>query len=143
MAKSNRKITTYPEEKEGKVRDANKKLKSQVRSLKKTIKQLESQVHTLSRSFDKSCDFIQHKLEDKKLEDILNMIDNFGYKETSRGRAKKKKIDKKPTKQKCPSCEATEGFKVIEFKSRGFAIESCTCGYSSRVNIADEGSKGS
>lgn len=144
MAKNNRNLSmSYPEEKEGKTKDANKKLKSQIRSLKKTVKQLESQVKTLSRSFDKSCDFIQTELKDKELPEILTMIDNFDHKETEKGRQLLKKPTEFSTFGNCPKCnvDTTKGFRITKFKARGFRVESCPCGYRTRIN--DEGSESS
>ncbi len=145
MAKSNRKLSpVYPEERENKTKDANKKLKSQIRSLKKMVKQLESKVKTLSRSFDKSCDFIQHKLDTRSLEEVLNMIDNFEYKETEKGRKviiQNKKTEFSDFSEQCPDCSSntTNGFKIFNFKSRGFSLKTCTCGYRSKVD--NEGSE--
>ena len=155
MAKNNSKSSIdYPEEKEGNTKDANKKLKSQIRSLKKTIKQLESQVGTLNRSFNKSCDFIQDKLEKRSLKDILNMIDTYDYKETEHGREQakiRKNIKKAEEKDdndiffitNCPRCnnDITKGFNVMRFN--GFKIENCSCGYRNRIEDGNAGSEGS
>lgn len=148
MAKNNRRLSmVYPEENEGKTKEANRKLKAQVKNLKKTVRQLESQVRTLNRSFDKSCDFIQHKLKNKGLKEILDMIDSFEYKETEYGRQKvreeKKKKEESSILQSCPRCnsDASNGFKIMSFAD--FKVETCPCGYRSRKDNGDEGNKGS
>lgn len=128
----NKSSMVYPEEREGKTKDANKKLKSQIRSLKKTIKQMDTQIKTLSRSFDKSCDFIQNELKDKKLPDILKMIDDFDFKETEKGRERFE--NEKQAGDSCPRCDSAFNFKVTHFKEKGFTLESCSCGYRKRVD---------
>lgn len=136
----------YPEEKEGNSKDANKKLKAQIKSLKKIIKNLESENKTLLRSFNKSCDFINQKLSDKNIKEIVEMIDDFDYKETENGRQEeeKKKKEKQTMKEKqkekeCPKCFAPQdrGYKVIDFTT--FKVHTCVCGYRSRINVENEG----
>lgn len=145
MRKNGRNVSAiYPEEKEGRTKDANKKLKSQIRNLKKTIKQLESSNHTLLRAYDKSCDFIQHELADKSLKQILTMVDNHEYKETKKGREKKtKKIEAEEAllHHKCPECGNMDG-EGYSLRNIGIIkIESCTCGYKKRKANPDEGIK--
>lgn len=142
--------TNYPEEKEGNAKDANKKLKAQIKSLKKIIKNLESENKTLLRSFNKSCDFINQKLSDKNIHEIIKMIDDFDYKETENGRQreeqkKKEKIiekeEKKEKQKECPKCFLSQenGFKIIDFTT--FKVYTCSCGYRTRVDVGDEGIK--
>lgn len=136
----------YPEEKEGNSKDANKKLKAQIKSLKKIIKNLESENKTLLRSFNKSCDFINQRLSDKNIREIVEMINDFDYKETENGRQREeeKKASKKKEKQsmkenECPKCFAPQdrGYKIIDFAT--FKVHTCVCGYRSRVNADNEG----
>lgn len=135
MAKNSRKSKVsvmYPEEREGRTKDANNKLKSQVRNLRKIVKQLEIENKTLSRAFDKSCDFIQDRLKGQSLGEILDMING-------------EKKPKKPKKAEafsdnCPKCENSEdeGYKTMVFEK--FIIKSCTCGYRSKK--AEESGEG-
>lgn len=141
MSNRNRNRVVYPEEKEFKTKDANNKLKSQVRSLKKALKIAESDNKTLSRAFDKSCEIIKNKLEGYSLEQVLQMIEDYEYKETEKGRrrdkiAKEKKenqVDKEDTpifnSQNCPKCgkNKEKGFSIMKFEK--FTISSCSCGY--------------
>lgn len=141
MPKNNRSFNVvYPEEREGRTKDANRKLRSQVKSLRKAVKRLEEENRTLFRAFGKSCDFIQHKLSDKNLEQVLRMVENFNYKETKKGidLANKKKESKK--EESCPDCENSEGYKEMVFET--FEIKYCSCGYRSKVE-KDEGVQGS
>lgn len=126
-------VQVYPEEREGRVKDANKKLKSQVRQLKKQLKQLETQNKTLQRAFNKSCDFIQSKLENKSIKEILNMINSFDHKETERGR--EKQAENKPLENKCPKCDKKEkqGYSIMHFNS--VVLKKCECGYEERVKL--------
>lgn len=141
MAKNNRKLrTVYPEEKEGRVKDANKKLKSQIRNLKKTVRHLESENRTLARAFDKSCDFIQNRLENRSLSQILKMIDEFDYKETEIGReqVELEKIEIKAFEaERCPDCnkDKKEGFAMLDLGS--FIVRSCGCGFKSKVSKSE------
>lgn len=148
MGKSNRRLNlVYSEEKEGKTKDANSKLKSQIKRLTKTINQLESENRTLTRAFNKSCDYIQKKLDGRSLEEILEIIDDFDYKETNKGAEaieKKAIAEKKPKKEAkkvkhitCPKCSTglNEGYKIIDFKT--FVVETCECGYRSRTEKSE------
>lgn len=137
MSKNNRSKVVYPEE--NGTKDANNKLKSQVRSLRKNLKRLEMENRTLSRAFDKSCDFIKYKLKDYSLEQITRMIENFEYKETEKGRERENKKEKKIfNSNKCSKCGKLEGdgYSIMSFKN--FTINTCSCGYRLRVDV-DEG----
>ncbi len=135
MAKYNRKLSVvYPEENEGKTKDANRKLKGQIRNLQKTIKRLESENKTLNRAFNKSCDFIQQKLSNKSLRQIMDMIDNFEYKETERGRIAERE------KNTCPKCNEEESYKTMNFEK--FKINICKCGHRSKVNNYEGNERG-
>jgi cell division protein ZapA (FtsZ GTPase activity inhibitor) len=129
VGKNRRKFrVTYPDEKEFKIKDANRKLKAQVKSLKRIIKTLESENKTLQRAFNKSCDFIQKKLSNKSLKQILKEVDDFDYKETEKGREKEeKKKEEKKIENSCPKCLSEKNFKTMEFEN--FIIKSCKCGY--------------
>lgn len=148
MGKSNRRLNlVYSEEKEGKQKDANSKLKSQIKRLTKTINQLESENRTLTRAFNKSCDYIQKKLDGRSLEEILEIIDDFDYKETNKGaeeaekkvaaEKKQKKEVKKVKHITCPKCSngLNEGYKLIDFKT--FIVETCECGHRSRTEKSE------
>ncbi len=130
----------YPEEKEGRVKDANRKLKAQVRNLKKKIKQLESENKTIGRAYDKSCDFIQDKLSDKSLEEVLNMVKGHGYKETEKGREDKKKNPDEFEDfivDKCPKCGTMDEERYTQFNLGKFKIESCACGYRRKAETSE------
>jgi predicted RNase H-like nuclease (RuvC/YqgF family) len=140
--------THFPEEREGNAKDSNKKLKAEIKNLKKIIKNLESQNKTLTRSFNKSCDFINEKIQDKNVEEVVKIIDNYEYKETEKGREKQKNkkenINNNTKKEEeCPECFEPEskGFKIINFDT--FKVHTCICGYRTRVNKKNEGIKGS
>lgn len=144
MGRSYRKYnnTSYPEEKEGNAKDANKKLKAEIKNLKKVIKNLESEKRTLTRSFNKSCDFINHKLADKKIEQIIEMINEFDQQEIEANRLKeeaKKKEKKLAQEKECPKCFMPEGrgYKIIDFNT--FKVHTCVCGYRARVSNENEG----
>ena len=122
----------YPEEKEGRAKDANNKLRAQIKNLKKRILQLETHNKTIERAYSKSCDFIQDKLSDKSLEQVLNMVNNYEHKETQRGREKAEKEDSFNV-DKCPDCDSIngKGFSILNFEK--YKIESCNCGYRRKV----------
>lgn len=127
MAKYNRRLSvTYPGDNDERTKDANKKLKAQIRNLQKIIKRLESENKTLNRAFNKSCDFIQQKLYDKNLKEIMDMIENFDYKETENGRIAERK------KNKCPKCADYQNYKVMNFNK--FKINICKCGHRERID---------
>jgi len=131
LAKNNRNLSIiYPEERYGKTKDANKKLKAQIKRQGKRIKQLESEIQTLSRAFQKSCDFIQQKLKNRKLSEIIEMINNYGYKETEKGRQKEKEDNF--IVENCPDCGKTKdkGFSIMNFST--FTLVKCECGYKNR-----------
>ena len=149
MSRSNRRYNTdFPEEREERTKDANKKLKSQIKILKKVIKQLESENRTLQRAFSKSCDFIQAKLKNHTLEQVLEVVEDFDYKETENGskelfvekKEKEKEKEKKENDnyENCPKCGKSkhEGFKMLDFEK--FRVDACPCGYRLKVNF-DEG----
>jgi len=136
------KNTSYPEEKEGNIRDTNKKLKAEIKNLKKIIKNLESQNKTLSRSFNKSCDFINDTLYDKNVEDIIEMVNESDQKKSEENKRKEealKKEKKLAIEKECPKCFTTEGkgFKIINFNT--FKVQTCVCGYRTRINEENEG----
>jgi hypothetical protein len=148
VGKSNRRLNlVYSEDKEGKTKDANSKLKSQIKRMAKTINQLESENRTLTRAFNKSCDYIQRKLDGRSLEEILEVINDFDYKETNKGLQEveqKAAVEKKPKKEKkktnhitCPKCSVglNEGYKIIDFKT--FIVETCECGHRSRTETSE------
>ena len=135
---------SYPEEREGRTKDANNKLKSQIRNLKKRLKQLESHNHTLSRAYDKSCDFIQQKLSSSSLKEILKMVDDHEYKETKKGREKKalkKKEEEALLSPKCPECGSIEEEGYSLRKLGKITMENCTCGYKKTKAESSEGIK--
>ena len=144
MGRSYRKYknTSYPEEKEGNVKDTNKKLKAEIKSLKKIIKNLESENKTLTRSFNKSCDFINQKLSDKNVEDIIEMVNESDQKisEENKRKEEARKKEKKLLREKeCPKCFTPEGkgFKIINFNT--FKVHTCVCGYRTRIDEENEG----
>lgn len=140
MAKTNRKYSsqTYPEEKEGKTKDANRKLRGQIKSLKKQLARLEEDNRTLRRSFSKSCQYIDEKIKGKSIEEVLEDIRNFEYKETERGRQKEReKMKETNTDKNCPRCgkNSKEGFVKMSFSN--FKILKCTCGFRKRENESE------
>lgn len=157
MAKNNKSVRIlYPGDRGDRVKDANNKLRSENRNLKKRIKKLEQENKTLKRAFDKSCEYINEKLFDKDVEEVINIVNGYDYKETKKGRKKLKtereseteaeaEVESKESienKKTCPKCNQKEGegYGVIDFLK--FKIHSCRCGYKERVNKSerDEGS---
>lgn len=136
------KNTSYPEEKEGNTKDANKKLKTEIKNLKKIIKNLESENRTLTRSFNKSCDYINNRLSDKKIEQIIEMINEFDQQEVE-DKKRKEEVNKKEKKlaeeKECPKCFMPEGrgYKIIDFNT--FKVHTCVCGHRARINDENEG----
>ena len=137
MAKTNRKYSsqTYPEEKEGRTKNANKKLRGQIKSLKKQLAKLEEDNRTLRRSFNKSCQYIDEKIQGKSIEEVLEDIRTFDYKETERGRQREiEKREKTVNRidENCPDCGKTnkEGFVKLSFLK--YELLSCKCGYRTR-----------
>jgi predicted nuclease with TOPRIM domain len=124
----------YPEEREGRVKDANKKLRSDLKREKNKVKKLEQDLASLQRAFDKSCQYINEKLSNKKVEDIIDLVNNFKYKETEKGRKKQEvKQNENVMLKKCPECNTIkgEGYAIINFaKSK---VLSCKCGFRKRV----------
>lgn len=144
MAKNNRKLKMlYPEEREGRVKDANRKLRSDLKREKNKVKKLEQDLATLQRAFDKSCQYINEKLSNEKVEDIIELVDSFKYKETEKGRKKQEtKQNENIMLKKCPKCDTIkgEGYTVINFtKSK---VLSCKCGFRKRIDEG-EGNEGS
>lgn len=127
----------YPEERDGRAKDANKKLKSQVRSLKKTVKQQESEIKTLRRAYNKSLSIIEEMHSDKSLSEVIDIVNNSEYKETKKGQDKEKE-NKNLNLDRCPDCGKMEkkGFSIMKFK--GFVRKMCDCGYNKRFD-ANEG----
>lgn len=131
---------TYPEEREDNVKDTNKKLKAEIKHLRKVIKNLQSENKTLSRAFDKSSDFINQKLSDKTVEQIIEMVSDFEKKKKEQEEVVKQKQEEKKKQEaeknkSCPNCfcNQEEGFKIVDFKT--FKIHMCNCGYRTRVNV--------
>jgi len=133
----------YPVEQEGKIKDANKKLRAQVKTLKNKIKRLEEDNSTLKRHFDKSHQYIDEKLTTKSVEEVIEMVNEFDYKETEKGREKMSK-QKQPTilvSPKCPDCGIveSEGYNISVFGD--FEVHNCgQCGFRTRKN-SGEGNK--
>jgi predicted RNase H-like nuclease (RuvC/YqgF family) len=144
VAKSSKKFNVvYPEEREGREKDSNRKLRNQIKSLNKKISQLESENRTLKRAFNKTIDFTEKKLKNHKIEEVQELVDDFDFKETRKGRQKqgisKENKEEQVKKQEvcCPECgrNAEKGFKVMDFG--GFCVESCVCDYRSRKNKSE------
>jgi uncharacterized phage infection (PIP) family protein YhgE len=142
VKKNSKKLVVYPEEREGRAKDANKKLKSQIKNLKKQIKRLEEENKTLNRAYNKSCDYIENKLSDKNIEQVIDMVNNYEHKETKKGRAKSKK-EKTLFVKKCPQCDTIKGEGYIVLKVGTFEMESCNCGYRNKKADTSEGIEGS
>lgn len=134
MGKSIRQMNMlYPEEKEGNTRNANTKLKGEIKRLKKQIKQLESDNRQLNRSLNKTLDFVQSKIKNLSLEEVMEIVDTFKYKETINGQKKlEQKIQEENEKNKCPDCGRSEkdGYKIIDLGT--CVVYNCTCGYRSK-----------
>lgn len=117
VGKKNRNYTSqvYPEEKQGNIKDANKKLRTIIKQLNKKIKQLEESNKTLRRSFNESCEYISRKTKDESLENIIQDV-------------------KKNKEEICPKCGKNnrEGFSVLIFPK--VKILECTCGFKARKN---------
>lgn len=145
MSSSSRKrVVNYPEEKEGRTKDANNKLKAQVRNLKKQLKKADEANRTLSRAFNKSCDIIKDKLEGYSIEQVIQMVNDYEYKETAKGRERERE-KKEETKeeedlslQECPKCGKNKGEGFSTLTVGKITINSCSCGYRSKVD-SDEG----
>lgn len=140
MAKNNRKfkMISYPEEREEKVKDANRKLRSDLQKEKNKVKQLKKDLASLQRAFDKSCQYINEKLSNQKVKEVFEIVDDFDYKETEKGRDKinKKKINNF-TSEKCPNCGKVkgDGYSILNFN--GFRLITCKCGFRERVDESD------
>ena len=137
--KSRNTKTLYPIEQEGKIKDANKKLRAQVKTLKNKIKRLEDDNNTLKRSFEKGNQYIDEKLMDKNVSEVIEMVKEFDYKETKKGRKKMSKQKdftnfRSPT---CPDCGIVEGkeYTVVQYTS--FAVHSCKCGFRTREDKSE------
>ena len=131
----------YPEEREGRTKNANKKLKNENRALNKKIRRLQSENKTLQRAFNKSCSFMEEKLKDYSLDQIIQMIDDFKYKETEKGRRKKEEnVVEQETLilNNCPKCGKNEGDGYVVLSYQKFKVQSCQCGFKSKVDN-DEG----
>lgn len=131
---------TYPEEREENAKDSNKKLKAEIKHLRKVIKNLESENKTLSRAFDKSSDFINQKLSDKTIEQIIEMVNDFEEKKKEQEKVLKEKQETKRKQEAeknktCPDCFADQdgGFRIVDFKT--FKVHMCGCGFRTRVNV--------
>lgn len=143
MAKNTRKLNViYPEEKEGRIKDANRKLRSDLKREKNKVKQLQKDLASLQRAFDKSCEYINDKLSNRNIEDVMEIIDDFNYKETEKGREKENLKKEKKIPNKCPDCGRVESedCKTLNFKD--FNVIICKCGFRKRVNHS-EGNEGS
>jgi predicted nuclease with TOPRIM domain len=132
----------YPIEQEGKIKDANKKLRAQVKTLKNKVKRLEEENGTLKRHFNKSHQYIDEKLSNKSVEEVIDMVKDFSYKETEKGRERMSKQKQSTifTSQQCPDCGTVEkeGFVITSFAS--FEMHTCQCGFRTRKN-SGEGNK--
>lgn len=137
MSKKNKGFKlAYPGERGDRIKDANNKLRSENRNLKKRIKKLEQENKTLKRAFDKSCEFIEDKLYEEEVENIIEKVNDYEYKETQRGRDAKKQ-EKEKNKIKCPVCqtEKGKGYSVIEFAV--YELHTCKCGHRERVDKSE------
>lgn len=137
MGRRNRSVSTlYPQEKEGRVKDANKELRAENRQLRKKVKRLEENLRTLKRGFNKNADYIDKKLADKSLEEVLSIVNNFDYKETEKGREKmaKQNNDRIFMSPKCPECGKVEkeGFSTFDYVK--FVVQTCKCGFRTKVD---------
>jgi hypothetical protein len=150
VAKNNRniKIVNYPEEREGRIKDANKKLKSELKKEKNKVKKLKQDIATLQRAYNKSCEYISEKLAERnfdKVEDVIDLVNDFDYKETQRGR-EKIKIEKQKKEEKlsikCPKCSTIKGEGYLVLKYESFDVASCKCGFRKKVTKS-EGNEGS
>lgn len=147
MAKNNRsfKMVNYPEEREEKIKDANRKLKSDLKREKNKVKQLRQDLASLQRAFNKSCQYISEKLIDRNVEEVIEMVNNFNYKETEKGREKeiiKQKTNTNLISTKCSNCGRVEGEGYMNLNYSGFNILTCKCGFRKRVDQS-EGNEGS
>lgn len=147
MAKSNRKLrmVNYPEERDEKIKDANRKLRSDLKREKNKVKQLKQDLASLQRAFNKSCQYISEKLADQNVEKIIELVNNFDYKETEKGREKemtKQETDTNLISTKCLNCGTIEGKGYVNLKYPGFNVLTCKCGFRKRVNQS-EGNEGS
>lgn len=151
MASNGQKLkTVYPVEKESKVKESNNKLRSEVRGLRKQIRELKKENKQLKRGFSKNSQYIEDKLNDKSLEETMELVNNFDYKETEKGRKnveKQNNSDKKDVLflKKCPRCGTIKGggsgYLVMDFKD--FYVITCSnCDYRKRINQS-EGTEGS
>jgi predicted nuclease with TOPRIM domain len=140
VGKGNRRLNTvYPEENEGKVKDANRKLRSKIKELEKKVKKLQGENRQLKRCFGKSAEYINDKISDKNIEEVIKTVDDYEYKETKKGN---KLLKEK--KAICPKCDTPKGeeYKILDFIS--FLVHTCTkCGFRKRQEVVDEGNKGS
>lgn len=131
----------YPEEREGRIKDANKKLRSQIRQLKKTVKQQDAEIRTLQRAYNKTIEYIEETHSGKSVEEVIEIVNGTKHKETKKGQ---EKVDeqKKLNVEKCPDCGKIEGkeFSVMKFKN--FTLKTCSCGYRKRFDTS-EGIEGS
>lgn len=114
MGKSYRKYNnkTYSDEKDDNIKDANKKLKAEIKSLKKQIRDLELEKQKMTKSSEHNNEVFRAVQKDRPKE--------YGKKE-------------------CPKCSTPEGkeFKIIEFNT--FKVHTCVCGYRTRINNSNEG----
>ena len=145
----NRKLNmVYGEEKEGRIKDANKKLRSEINSLKKQIKKLREDNATLQRGFNKSCNYIQSEHDNFSIEKVIDIVNNFEYKETEKGRQRalenptdveldKTEEEKNFMLKNCPKCDKNkeEGFEVMNFQD--FSIINCKCGHRTRIESGE------
>ena len=148
MAKNNRnlRMVNYPEEREGKRKDANRKLRSDLKREQNKVKQLKQDLASLQRAFNKSCQYISEKLADQNVEDIIELVNNFDYKETEKGREQvenKQKTDTDLISTKCLDCGRVEGEGYMVLKYGDFNVHTCKCGFRKKVNQSNEGNKGS
>jgi hypothetical protein len=148
VAKNNRKLrmVNYPEEREGRIKDANRKLRSDLKREKNKVKQLKQDLASLQRAFNKSCQYINEKLADQNIENIIELVNNFDYKETEKGREQveiKQKTDTNLISTKCLDCGRVEGEGYMVLNYVNFNVHTCKCGFRQRVSQGDEGNEGS
>jgi hypothetical protein len=136
----------YPEEKEGRIKDANRKLRSDLKRERNKVKQLQQDLASLQRAFNKSCQYISEKLADQNIENVIELVNDFDYKETQKGREReevtKQNKDTIFISKNCPDCGNVKGenYQVLNFAS--FRILTCKCGFRKRISQG-EGNEGS
>ena len=93
-----------------KLRDSNKKLRAQVRKLKKENKELSSQIHTLTIALRKTQEFLEDNLEGFSVEQCIDAAE------------KKKTLKQMKEENGCPLCSSS----VIIVNMVNGVIEICS-----------------